>query len=112
MRIVLALLLYICATFAHSAPFVVSDPTTQTVTHCGIVINSDTKIDSPVETVTGGKRCKYDLTGYAPGALSIKATFINVDPVWGRQESVFSVPLVLQKPTSPVPPAGLQLLAQ
>ncbi len=91
----------------NAAPFVVSDPTTQAVTHCGMTIDTAAKVDSPVETVTGGKRCKYDLALISAGAHTIKATYVNIDSTWGRSESVASVPLNVTRPGPVTAPAGL-----
>ena len=105
---ILFILTIFLAVSVRAAPFVVSDPSVQTVTHCGVMIDATAKVDSPVESVTGGKRCKYDVGGISTGTHTIKATFVNIDPVWGRSESVFSVPLSVTRPGAPVvAPAGL-----
>lgn len=97
---------------AMATPFVVSDPTTQKVTHCGIQLDSGAKVEVPVTSVsTTSAICKYDVGGVTIGTHNIKATFINVDPVWGRSESVFSVPLDFVRPNNTIatPPTGLDI---
>jgi hypothetical protein len=102
------LLLPVCAAIA--APFVISDETAQTVTHCGLFLDAAAKVDTPVASNTTGKYCKFDLAGLSTGAHTIKATFVNIDPVWGRLESVQSVPLSLTKPEIQNAPSGLGLI--
>ena len=95
---------------ANAAPFVTSDATTQKVTHCGILLDTGAKVEVPVTTVTPTSAiCKYDVGGVTVGSHTIKATFINVDPVWGRSESVTSLPLDFARPdqTIATPPSGL-----
>ena len=98
----------------YAAPYAVSDPTTQAVTDCGIQLDNNVKMDIDVEVVTGGKRCKYDLTTVSAGTHTIKATFVNIDPTWGRSESVFSTPLTFTRPVAAVPtaPIGIVLTPQ
>jgi len=109
MKKILFLILIVGAISANAAPFVVSDPTAQTVTHCGVKIDSLTAVDSPVASDTTGKYCKYDLSGLAAGTHIIKATYVNIDPTWGRIESIFSSPLSLTKPEVQIAPSGLVL---
>ena len=100
------------APYVSAAPFITSDATTQKVTHCGIVLNNGTKIEVPVVSVSATSAiCKYDVGGVAVGPHTIKATFINIDPVWGRSESVFSTPLDFERPAQVIPtsPSGLGL---
>lgn len=94
MRIFILLLL--ASINVYAAPFVVSDPSTQTVTHCGVVIDTQPKFDVPVIN----KACKVDISTVTEGAHTIKATFVNIDPVWGRSESVFSTPLNFVRPSA------------
>lgn len=88
---------------------VVSDATTQTVTHCGVVLDNGTKSDIPVAVSADGKYCDINVTDVSVGVHNVKATFVNVDPVWGRVESAFSAPFTFTKPnlTAPSAPAGL-----
>lgn len=90
------LILLTASSIAYATPFVVSDQTTQVVTHCGVALDSTPKYDTPI--VTGA--CKIDISGVSAGTHTIKATFVNIDPVWGRSESVFSAPLTFVKPAS------------
>ena len=111
-RILIAVL--VCLNFgANAAPFVTSDPTTQTVTHCGALIDSAAKVDSVVDIVTPTSfRCKIDIGTVSVGTHTIKATFVNIDPVWGRSESVNSLPLDFVRPGNTVtsPPSGLGIV--
>lgn len=94
---------------ALGAPFVVSDSTTQIVTHCGVVLDTAVKVDVPVVTDLTGKLCKYDLTAVSSGVHTLKVTFVNIDPIWGRSESALSIPFTFTRPspTITVSPAGL-----
>jgi len=74
---------------ANAAPFVVSDATTQTITGCKIQIDTAATFDSPAVN----KACHVDVSNVSVGSHTIKAAFYNIDPVWGRGESVFSSPL-------------------
>ena len=94
-------IILIVSNFALAAPFVVSDSTTQVVTHCGVVLDSGSKIDVPVVTATPTTAiCKYDISAVSVGPHTIKATFVNIDPIWGRSESVFSSPLDFVRPSN------------
>lgn len=110
MKTLLLTLLLGLPSIAIAGPFVVTDPTTQIVTHCGYVLDVDAKVDSPVAVVTGGSMCKIDVSMVAAGSHTIKATFVNIDPVWGRSESVFSVPLTFVRPASTLPNAPTNLM--
>ena len=78
---------------AVAAPFVVSDPTLQGVTHCGYVLDGGVKVDSLVAVSPLGKSCKIDIGTVGVGNHTITASFVNIDPTYGRQESVQSAPL-------------------
>jgi len=82
-----------------AAPFVVSDPTLQGVTHCGSVLDGGVKVDSLVSVSPLGKSCKIDVGAVGAGNHSITASFVNIDPIYGRQESVQSVPLDFAVPS-------------
>lgn len=112
MKALLLLALFCIPGLSFATPFLVSDPTTQTVTHCGYLLDSATKVDIPVVSVTGGKICKIDLQPVSTGTHSIKLTFVNIDPVWGRSESVETSPFSLTRPSSTVTntPAGLAII--
>jgi len=99
-------ILLIIPAWAWAAPFVESDVTTQTVSGCGVQIDTAAKYDTP----TLNKACHIDISGVTVGSHSIKATFFNVDPVWGRSESVFSVPLAFVRPVSVMPTAPVNLV--
>jgi hypothetical protein len=105
----LALLaLLLGANWASAAPFVESDPTTQTVSHCGVVIDTAAKYDVAVVA----SACKIDISGVTVGTHTIKATFVRIDPIWGRSESVFSLPLTFTRPAAVMPtaPVGLVII--
>ena len=112
--VVLWIIIVLILSVAYSSPYAVSDPTPQVVKSCGIQLDSNVKMDVDVEVVTGGKRCKYDLTTVSAGQHTIKATFVNIDPMWGRSESVFSAPLTFTRPVASVPvaPTGIVLTPQ
>ena len=113
MKKVLLVAALLLPSLALAAPFVTSDPTTQKVTHCGILLDSGTKVDVPVATVsTTSAICKYDIGAVNVGPHVIKATFVNIDPVWGRSESVTSVPLDFVRPDNAItnPPVGLGIV--
>ena len=82
-----------------AAPFVVSDPTLQGVTHCGSVLDGGVKVDSLVAVSPLGKSCKIDIGTVGVGNHSIAASFVNVDPIYGRSESVLSAPLDFTVPS-------------
>lgn len=91
-----------------AAPFVSSDPTAQAVTHCGIVMDAAAKVVVPVFTDATGKYCKFDIASVAVGSHTVKATFINQDPVWGALESALSAPFLFVRPAIPTAaPTGL-----
>ena len=91
----------------YAAPFVVSDPTIQGVTHCGSVLDGGVKVDSLVAVSPSGKSCKIDMGSAATGNHSITASFVNIDPVYGRSESVMSAPLDFVVPSKSLNGTGL-----
>ena len=99
--------------YVYSAPFVTSDATTQKVTHCGFVLDNGTKIDVPVITVTPTTaKCSYDVGAVSIGTHTIKATYVNIDPLWGKSESAsFSLPLNFERPNKEISnaPTGLDV---
>lgn len=97
---------------AQPAPFVISDPSQDTPqpTHCGLLLDATPKVDVAVAKDANGKAyCQFDMAGITTGAHTVKATFVIIDPTWGRVESPVSVPLALTRPGSPLAPAGLGL---
>jgi hypothetical protein len=112
-KVLLAALLLLVPTLVLATPFVTSDPTTQIVTHCGVLLDSGAKVDIPVTTVNVTSAiCKYDIGTVSVGPHTIKVTFVNIDPVWGRSESVTSVPLDFVRPSNAItnPPTGLGIV--
>jgi hypothetical protein len=111
MKRILSIILLLPA-IASAAPFVTSDPTTQKVTHCGILLDSGAKLEIPVTSASATTAiCKYDVGNVTIGTHTIKATFINVDPTWGKTESPYSIPLSFERPNSTVSnaPTGLDI---
>jgi hypothetical protein len=105
--------LYALCSIAIASPFVTSDPTTQKVTHCGILLDSGAKVDVPVTTTNATSAvCKYDISLVTVGPHTIKATFVNIDPIWGRSESVTSAPLDFVRPDNAItnPPTNLGIV--
>ena len=105
------LLLLLFAPVVNATPFVVSEPTTQVVTHCNLLLDAAPGVDVLVASDVTGKYCKFDLAGITVGDHTIKAKFVNNDPIWGRSESVTSVPLLFTKPAILIliAPTGLLL---
>ncbi len=104
------LLLLLFTSPAFASPFVVSDPLTAGVTHCGLYLDSAAKVEVPVaKDANNASICKFDLASVSTGSHSLKATAIIKDPVWGNQESVQTAPLAFVRPASPPTPAGLTL---
>ena len=93
----LLVLLAALAPAAQAAPFLVSDPTTvDRVTHC-VLTRAGVSSESPVEVVTGGKRCKIDLAS-DPKTGTVTVAF--KDQVLGDTgpSATFSFPPALQAP--------------
>ena len=103
---VLCLLVLSCGV-VYAAPFVVSDPTLQGVTHCGYVLDGGVKVDSLVSVSPLGKSCKIDIGAVGVGNHSITASFVNIDPTYGRQESVQSAPLDFTVPAKSLNGTGV-----
>jgi hypothetical protein len=107
MKKILGIFLFLLSLTVQGAN-VISDATTQAVTHCGVTLDTSAKVDVPVEVVSGGKRCKYDANSVTAGTHVIKMTYVNIDPTWGRLESVDSAPLTFTRPANPSQtPGGL-----
>ena len=107
---VLCLLVLSCGV-VHAAPWVVSDPTLQGVTHCGSVLDGVVKVDSLVAVSPLGKSCKIDIGAVGVGNHSITASFVNIDPVYGRSESVMTPPFVFVVPSGTInAPGALKLV--
>jgi len=79
---------------------VVSDATSQTVTHCAASVDSGADVDSLVEVVAAGKRCKIDISALTGGNYTIKARFVNIDAQSVRTQSDYSSTLNFFKPTN------------
>ena len=94
-----------------AAPWVVSDPTLQGVTHCGSVLDGGVKVDSLVSVSPLGKSCKIDVGAVGAGNHSITASFVNIDPVYGRSESVMSAPLDFTVPAKTLNAPGVLKIA-
>ena len=87
---------------ATGAPFVISDPLALGVTQCGVYVDIDRILTSPVVAAVGGNICKYDLAGIGAGPHRVTMTAITVnDTMWGNQESEKSSPLAFTVPGTP-----------
>lgn len=106
MKYLLSLLLLLLPMVSQAAPFLVSDPTTQEVSHCGLLLDDLPKTTSVVEVVEGGKRCKIDIASVGAGVHTAKATFIN--STWGV-ESQPSVALTFTKMGTLSAPVGFRI---
>ena len=104
-------LLALSAGVVYAAPWVVSDPTLQGVTHCGSVLDGGVKVDSLVAASPLGKSCKIDIGAVGVGNHSIAASFVNMDPVYGRSESVMSAPLDFTVPAKTLNAPGVLKIA-
>jgi hypothetical protein len=93
-----------------AAPFVVSSPSTQTVTHCTLLLDAAPGVDVPVASDTTGKYCKFDMASLPTGDHTLTAKFVNIDPIWGRSESVTAVPLLFTRPAARLTTAPTGLL--
>ena len=104
-------LLALSAGVVYAAPFVVSDPTLQGVTHCGSVLDGGTKVDSLVAVSPLGKSCKIDIGTVGVGNHSIAASFVNIDPIYGRVESAMSAPFDFTVPSKTLNAPGVLKIA-
>ena len=104
--LIIVLLVLLGIGYASAAPFIISDPTTQVVTGCGVQIDTAAKYDTPLLN----SACHVDISSVATGTHTIKMTFFNTDPVWGRSETAFSLPLSFTKPVSVLPTAPANLV--
>jgi hypothetical protein len=96
--------LMVCSGAVLAAPFVISDPVAVGVTHCGRYEAGTFKADVPI--VAGG--CKFDIGTQPSGTVVYTATAVVNDPLWGRQESVQSLPLSVVRSGVPPTPAALR----
>jgi hypothetical protein len=94
---------------ALAAPFVVSDPVDPEATHCGFKMDSAARTDVAVAMSGTAKICKLDLAGLGSGSHTVNATTVDIDPVYGRRESVPSANFTFVVPTAPPAPSGLKL---
>ena len=95
-----------------SAPHVVSDVLQTGVSQCGVFLDANAKVTSPVVPAPSpavGNICSFDVSTVIPGSHTISMTAILNDPVWGSQESAKSTPLTFTRPTPPAVPTGLNL---
>jgi hypothetical protein len=87
--------------FGYYGTKIVSDVTTQDVTHCAYSLDGAADVDTLVEAVATGKRCSISIVPFSAGSHTIKSKFVNIDPVAGRNESPYSSPdLTFLKPTN------------
>ena len=99
----LFILLFFFSTGAFSAPFLVSDPATETaVDKC--VYQDGTA--APVETATLAGACHVDLAPFTGGNHSLQVWFRST--LWGVDSA--KVPFVLSKPaTGGTGPSGIRI---
>ena len=98
--------LFLFSSVAFSATLV-TDPTTQTVTHCRLIANNVKKPPVPVKVdATGGKYCAFVIDAYAPGEYDFEATFINNDGTF-VSESPRSNLVHVTRPALPLAPTNL-----
>jgi len=113
MKRVLFLLVFISLP-AFSAPHVVTDVLASGTVQCGVFLDANAKVISPVVPAAPpavGNICSFDVSTVTPGAHTISMTAIAVnDPVWGSQESAKSSPLSFTRPAPPATPGNLQIL--
>lgn len=90
---------------ANAAPFVVSDPSNEAPTHCGVWMDSAPRQEIPVAIdATGAPYCRIDLESVSAGGHVIKASFVKKDAVWGTLESAQSAPFEFVRPGAPAAP--------
>lgn len=106
MKIFLALAVGVLVTGTASAVTVISDPCIATVTHCGRYEGGVFKADFPV--VAGA--CNFNISAQPVGTTVYTATCVINDPVWGRRESVQSLPLSVPNPAVPTAPINLHVV--
>jgi hypothetical protein len=94
---------YLCSLAAlisfpvFSAPFVVSDVTSEAVTSYLCSVDGGADQVSVPEAVTGGVRVKFDIAGLTVGGHTITCKAAN--PTWGMV-STASLPLSVSRPPS------------
>lgn len=111
MKYLLAALLCLYSVNAWAAPFVVCDPYPTTVTQPDgftVILDNGASVDSPAQTVTGGKRLHHDISGVSSGSHTMRIKAYKNDAVWGRLESDEAV-FTFVRPASPGKPAGIGL---
>lgn len=107
-RISLISVALLTSPFIYGDPNVISDSTKQVVTHCGYYLNALPKVEVPVaKDADGNAYCKVDISAMPVGSNTVKLTFVHFHPVFGRQESVPSLPLAVIRPTIPLAPTNL-----
>lgn len=114
MKCFAAILLVLVPALAFGAPFVTSDPYPPTVTQPdGFMVTMDggTAVASPAQSVTGGVRLHYDVSGVSSGSHTVRLKAYRNDSVWGRLESDEAV-FTFVRPASPGAPANIGLSAQ
>lgn len=89
MKKLLLLSLTLLSTTALAAPYLTSNESTQAITHCALVLDTNRSIELPatLNPITKLSYCSFDMAGTLTGAHTAKVRFIQVDPVWGRTES-------------------------
>jgi hypothetical protein len=108
MKIIFTVLLFLFASTAMANPRLLSDATTQQVTHCGFYINGNSlPVELPVEVSLSGRRCVMDISSFTTRTYTVYVTFILYSGVI-RYESIpsntitFAFPLI-GSTTLPIP---------
>jgi hypothetical protein len=115
MKTLLVVLFTLTSYVAMAAPFIVSDPypleSSPQPTHCGIWLNTASKVEMPITAGPAGVYCKYDVGTVSVGSNTIKMSHIYRNPVdpWGDLESPQSSPFTFSRPSTPSAPTGQAL---
>ena len=97
-------------TLAFAAPFVEADLPDQSTTHCKMSLDGAAFGPEVPVTATNPKLCRVDLQGTPTGQHDVRLIAVATDPIWGRRESVPSLPFVFTRPGVATPPAGIRLV--
>lgn len=116
-KIFLAILLGLALFFivyglGYAAPFAVCDPYPATgiqPDEFEVVVDGGAIVISLPETVTGGKRLHYDVSGVSVGPHTMNVKACKTDVAWGRLCST-ATPLAFTRPSAPVAPVSLGLV--
>lgn len=116
-KICLAILLGLALFFivyglGYAAPFMVCDPVAagpNQPTDYDVVMDGGAAVISPAQTVTGGVRVHYDVSGVSTGAHTANVKACITDASWGRLCSTAAV-FTFTRPSAPAVPSNLGLI--